>query len=132
MARASTDTEDDTGTDNGGNGEGNGEGTGEPESSIADQAEALEKQLGQLPIPGTIAELSLNAGGESPETASMKLMGGSLPVEGEFDKGDLVRVWVEGRVTSVEFVDHLGKDGYVESTERRHKMRMVRVRRADD
>jgi hypothetical protein len=112
----------------------NGEATesGEPEKSIEAQAEALEESLGQLPIPGTITELSLNAGGEKPETASLKLMGGTLPVEGEFDKGDLVRVWVEGRVTEVAFVDHLGKDGYPEGTERRHKVRMVRVRRVEE
>jgi hypothetical protein len=132
MAKASTDTEDDTGTGDNGDGGDGGDTKGEPEASIADQADEIEKQIGQLPIPGTVGELSLNAGGEAPETASLKLLGGTLPVEGEFDKGDLVRVWVEGRVTSVEFVDHLGKDGYVEATERRHKMRMVRVRRVEE
>jgi hypothetical protein len=133
MAKAETDTEDGTGTENGDGDNGEpGQPEGEPEASIADQADELEERLGQLPIPGTISELSLNAGGESPETASLKLLGGTLPVEGEFDKGDLVRVWVEGRVTEVAFVDHLGKDGYVEATERRHKVRMVRVRRVEE
>jgi len=107
-------------------------GAGESEQSIEAQAQDLEAQLGQMPIPGTVTELSLNAGGEAPETATLKLMGGTLPVEGEFDKGDMVRVYVEAKVTEVSFVDHLGKDGYVESTERSHKVRMTRVRRVEE
>lgn len=102
------------------------------DESIESQAENLEQSMGQMPIPGTGHQLTLDAGGEMPQTASMKLLGGSLPLEGEFDKGEIVRVWVEGRISEVTFVDRIGADGYVEGTERRHKLRMTRVRRVVD
>lgn len=110
----------------------NGEAADDEEKSIEEQAEELEAQVGQLPIPGTGATLTLDAGGNDPETASMRLLGGTLPVDGEFVKGERVKIWVEGVVSEVAFVDHIGKDGYADGTERRHKVRMTRVRRVVD
>lgn len=129
MARAET-TDPDTGNGQPDDGQ-PPEGGDDAEASIAAQAEDLEERLGQLPIPGTGGSITLDAGGEEPESASMRLLGGTLPVEGQFEKGERVRIWVEGIVTEVAFVDHLGKDGYVDGTERRHKVRMHRVRRTE-
>jgi len=106
----------------------NGEDGGE--KSIEEQAEGIEESLGQLPIPGYGNNLTLDAGGNQPESATMKMQGGSLPVEGEFSKGDTVRLWIEGKVQKVEFVDLHDKNGFIVGTERRHVLRSVRVRRA--
>lgn len=108
---------------------------GAPEKSIEDQAEDLEgieNALGQLPIPGTGNMLTLDAGGELPETATMKMRGGSIPVEGEFEKGTIVRLWLEGAVAEVHFVDIRDKNGFVVGTERRHILASQRIRRVEE
>ena len=107
-------------------------GTTEEEKSIADQAEDLEgveNALGQMPIPGTGSSITLDAGGALPESSEVKMRGGSMPVEGEFDKGETIRFWVEARVAEVHFVDNIGKDGFVTGTVRRHILKNARTRR---
>lgn len=103
----------------------------ETDQSIEERAAAeADEPTGQQPIPGTAVQLSLDAGGESPESASMKLRGGSVPIEGEFPKGSLVGLWIEVRIGEVTFADTIDKFGNVTGTERRHVGRITRVQRA--
>lgn len=94
--------------------------------------EQSEQEAGQLSIAGTGLELSLDAGGEAPLGSSVKLIGGSMAVEGEFAKGDVVELLIRARVSHVEFADSIDNTGAVTSCERRHKMRMMSVRRLED
>lgn len=133
-----TETEPDTGTgaEPGGDGAGSEDPRGAAsegqEKSIEEQAEEAseDEATGQQAIPGTVSKLTLGAGGNKPESSEMKMRGGSLPVDGEFAKGSRIRLVIEGVVAEVSFVDHYGKDNYVDGTVRRHMLRSVHVRRA--
>lgn len=81
------------------------------------------------PVPGSNTQLSLIAGGEEPTSASMKLRGGAIPIEGEFEKGDALRLVVEVRIAEIQFVDQIDRSGYVLGCERRHVARIDSVRR---
>ena len=98
--------------------------------SIEDRAaEEGAEPTGQLPIPGTRPQLSGEAGGEAPESSTVKLRGGAVPIEGQFDKGEFLDVWVRVRVAEVHFVDTTDKYGNVTSTERKHVGRIVQTTR---
>lgn len=94
--------------------------------SIEDEADAPQEPA-QLPIPGTRPELSSSSGGEKPETALMKFQGGSVNVEGEFEKGAVIRVWAEIVVSEVHFVDKRDQHDNVTGTVRRHIGRVRRI-----
>lgn len=94
--------------------------------------ELTEEPQGDPPVEGRNTQLSLIAGGEEPTSASMRLKGGSLPVEGEFEKGDFIRLVVEARISEVHFIDQLDRSGYVLGAERRHVARIDSVRRLED
>lgn len=85
--------------------------------------------LMQEPIPGTGQQLSLTAGGDDPETSEVKFRGGSVPIEGQFDKGEIVNVMVKVRIAEVHFVDTIDKYGNVTGTVRRHVGKMQGVQR---
>lgn len=91
-----------------------------------------EEELGlQEPyVEGHSGQLSLGVGGRSPDKASVKLRGGSIVVEGQFEKGDEVTLVINARIAEVHFVDRIDEHGVVTSTERRHFARMTGVRRA--
>ena len=97
-------------------------------SSIEEMTEEQPEET--PPVLGASRQLSLIAGGEEPTSASMKLKGGSIPLEGEFEKGDLVKLTVEARVTEVHFIDLIDKSGYVLGAERKHVARLDSVQRA--
>jgi hypothetical protein len=99
--------------------------------SIEDAAAEPDDPEGpvQLPIEGEHRQLSLDAGGDAPETSTIKMRGGSLALEGEFDKGSRVALWVECVIGEVTFADKHDQYGNVTGTERRHVARMIRVQR---
>lgn len=101
------------------------------EELAADEEELEGADETMPPVPGSATQLSLLAGGEEPTSASMKLRGGSIPLEGEFEKGDHIRLVVECRVAEVHFVDNIDRSGYVLGAERRHIARIDSIRRAD-
>jgi hypothetical protein len=103
--------------------------TDDPQVGQSIEEIAAAEEPGQLPIPGTRETLSLSAGGEKPQSSSIKLRGGSLSLEGQFDKGETVAIWVEVRIAEVQFVDKTDAHGNINGTERRHVGRMQRVQR---
>jgi hypothetical protein len=76
-------------------------------------------------------QLSLIAGGEEPTSASMRLKGGAVPVEGEFEKGDFLVLRVEARISEIHFIDQIDGSGYVMGAERRHVARIDSVQRIE-
>jgi hypothetical protein len=97
----------------------------ETDADTAPNAPALMQE----PLPGTGSQLSLLAGGDEPETAEVKLRGGSLPVEGQYEKGEVVNLMIKVRIAEVHFVDVIDKYGNVTSTVRRHVGKMQGVQR---
>jgi hypothetical protein len=83
----------------------------------------------QIPLPGTLDHLSSAVGGPKPTSSEARLLGGSLPIEGQFPLDDTVTLIVEAKVGGVEIVSTTDDWGNVKSVKRRHKMRMVSVRR---
>lgn len=86
----------------------------------------------QAPPPIEIdgsGQLSMKVGGEKPETAQVKLQGGSIHLrEGQFDKGEYVNLAVKARCAEVHFIDKIDKStGEVVDTIRRHKLKIEHV-----
>ena len=85
-----------------------------------------------LVIEGT-GQLSFDVGGKRVTSSELKLVGGKLEVEGQFEKGELVVLRLEAIVGEVAFVDSTdSKTGQVVGCARRHKARIVNVSRADE
>jgi hypothetical protein len=107
-----------------------GDGPSDEAKSIEEMAEQDQPTPPmQIPLPGTQDTVSAVVGGGKPTSTEVRLLGGSLPVEGQFSKGEVVTLVVEARVGSVEFVDALDEWGTVTKTTRRHKLRMTSVKR---
>ena len=84
------------------------------------------------------AGLALDLGGQlsfklegtklRPTSATLRITGGKVDVDGQFQLGDVVAVRVELVVGAVGFVDkHDAKTGQVTGTERQHKARVVGI-----
>jgi hypothetical protein len=85
----------------------------------------------QIAIPGTFGNISLAAGGTPPTSSEVRLMGGRLPVEGQFHKGEIITLLVQAKVGEVAFIDTTDDWGNVQKTVRAHKARMLSVTRRD-
>lgn len=78
-------------------------------------------------------QLTLTVGGRKPEASTIKLVGGKMDIaQGDFDKGAHLNLLLGVVVSSVEFVDTYDQFGNVSGTERRHKVRPLRVERVRD
>lgn len=86
----------------------------------------------QIPIPGTIETISLNAGGPKPTSSEARLQGGSLHVEGQFANDELVTLIVEARVSDVTFPISRDKYGNAVKIVRRHLLKPVGIRRLNE
>lgn len=106
-----------------------GEGTGDGTIEDAANGEPNSPKIMQEPLPGTGQQLSLLAGGDEPESAEVKMRGGSLVVEGQFDKGEVVNLMIKVRIAEVHFVDQIDNFGNVTGTVRRHIAKMQAVTR---
>lgn len=84
----------------------------------------------QIPIPGTVQGISTDPGGSAPTVSEARLMGGSLPIDGEFEGEEFVELIVTAKVGEVDFVYTSDDWGNTKVVKRRHKMRMISVRRA--
>lgn len=83
----------------------------------------------QVPLEGFGPTVTVQVGGDRPQTATIALRGGKLPVSGEFKKGDVIEFYVRARVSEVHFVDTVDKFGEVTGTERKHIAKPVAVTR---
>jgi hypothetical protein len=79
----------------------------------------------ELVIDGS-GQLSMAVGGKRVTTASLRLGGGKVDVEGQFEKGEILVLRVEAVVGEVAFVDQTDpKTRQVTGCDRRHKARIV-------
>jgi hypothetical protein len=83
----------------------------------------------QIPIPGVIEGISTTVGGPKPTSSEARLVGASLPIEGQFPNDALVVLVVEARVSDVSFPIVRDEWGNVTKVTRRHLLRPVSVRR---
>lgn len=91
-----------------------------------------EPELVGLEIQGD-GQLTLTVGGAKPDTSTVRLIGGKMDVSGgDFDKGQEVKLLIHAVVSSVEFSDTRDQYGNLSGTERRHKVRPLRVERLKD
>ena len=89
-------------------------------------------ELLELVIEGE-GQLTLTVGGRKPEASTIKLVGGAMDIaSGDFDKGSTLNLLLGCVVTSVEFIDTYDQYGQINGTERRHKVRPLRVERVRD
>lgn len=102
-------------------------GAGEREPDL-EGAEAEEQARPELEIEAS-GQLSIKVGGEKPDTAQVRLQGGSIQLrEGQFEKGEYVNLVVKARCAEVHFVDKIDKaTGDVVEVIRRHKLKIEHV-----
>jgi hypothetical protein len=101
---------------------GNGGSPGLPHAADDDGTEGAGVEL---VIDGS-GQLSMAVGGKRVTTASLRLGGGKVDVEGQFDKGEILVLRVEAVVGEVAFVDQTDpKTRQVTGCDRRHKARIV-------
>lgn len=79
-------------------------------------------------------QLTFDVGGKAPDGSTLRVVGGRIEIEGQYEKGDMLKVEMLVEVRSVEFADEVDKKtGQVVGCERRQKAQPVRqpsVRRA--
>lgn len=80
-------------------------------------------------IPGTQQTISSSFGGTRPSRSEIRLLGGKLPIDGSFAKGEEVILMVRVKVSGVLGQDVLNDWGASTETIRRHMARMIEVRR---
>lgn len=108
------------------------EDTGQEDPPAASEQEVEQKppKPMQIPIPGTVEGISSDPGGSAPTSSEARLMGGSLPIEGEFEGEEYVELVVTAKVSEVDFIYTFDDWGATKNVKRRHKMRLISVRRA--
>src|SRR5262245_15891655 len=89
-----------------------------------------------LVIPGSkdvkADQLSLKVGGEKPRTCVLKLKGGKIDVNGQFVKGDRLRLLIDVQITGDNVQDTIDKlTGEVKSTSKAQSATIVGVQRAE-
>lgn len=99
-------------------------------SDLAANGDGTPKAEEPPPVEGTTGQLSLEVGGDSPSLSTVKLMGVSREVEGEFKRGETVTFLTQARCGEIDFIDTMDAQGFVTKSERRHKFRVESVRRA--
>lgn len=83
----------------------------------------------QIPLPGTSPGISAAFGGAKPTESEIRLLGGKMPLEGSFQKGEEFDVIVRVKVTGVLGQDVTDDWGRTTRTTRRHMARMISVKR---
>lgn len=72
-------------------------------------------------------QLTFEVGGKTPDGSSLRVVGGRIEIEGQFEKGDMLKIEMLVEVRAVEFVDEVDKKtNQVVGCERRHKASPVR------
>lgn len=84
----------------------------------------------QIPLPGIGTGLNDVAGGTMPTSSEARILGGSLPIDGQFAGEERVTLVVEAIVSEVHVVYTTDDWGATKAVKRRHRMRMLSVRKA--
>lgn len=84
----------------------------------------------QIPLPGIGTGLNDVAGGSMPTSSEARILGGSLPIDGQFAGEERVTLVVEAIVSEVHVVYTTDDWGATKAVKRRHRMRMLSVRKA--
>lgn len=85
----------------------------------------------QIAIPGTRDTIPGRMGGMRPTSSEMRVMGGRVPIEGVFEKGEVLTLIVEVKVNDCGEVDTSDEWGNVQKTVRYHKARLLSVKRVN-
>lgn len=93
---------------------------------LAAEGGVEEEESGQLSIAGTVAGLTLNAGGRKPDHSTAKVRALKLPVMGQFVKGEKLRFIIDVEVDDIAFRDEKEK-GRVYRTRREHTFTPVAI-----
>jgi hypothetical protein len=103
-----------------------------PEEPAADLEgeDAQEQAIPELEVEGD-GQLSLKIGGRKPDSAEVKLRGGSIKVpKGQYEKGDVLNFLVKVRCTEIHAVDKIDNStGEVVETVRRQIFKIQGVER---
>jgi ribosomal protein L21E len=95
-----------------------------PDGLHPDEAAALAQDL----IIDAGGQLSMSVGGKRATGSSLRIVGGKIEVDGQYEKGQTVHLALECTVGEVAFVDQRdASTGQVVGCERRHKARIVGV-----
>lgn len=96
-------------------------------AGAADDPRGQEDVLGlSLDLGG---QLSFAVGGKRPTGSTLRVVGGKVELDGQFEKGETIAVRLELVVNAVSFVDkHDPKTGQVVGSERQHKARVTGIR----
>lgn len=113
--------------------------TDEPRTGTDPDLEAAADELlnddgsgydGDLTLEGSTGQLSFAIGGKQPTSSSLRLMGGKVKLEGQFQKGERVVLHVEAVVFDVGFKDETdSKTGQTVGCERHQRARITAVER---
>jgi hypothetical protein len=101
------------------------------EELAAERAEAGDEPTElppmQLAIPGTRDRLTDKAGGARPTVSEARFMGASVPIDGQFEGEQYLRVTTLVKVSAVSFVFAQDDWGETKTVTRRHLLRAVAV-----
>lgn len=98
--------------------------------SIAEAAAEEEAQV-ELLIASD-GQITMAVGGKRPNRSEAVLRGGVQPLEGQFEKGETVRLEITATVAEVHFVDVKdAKHGTTVETKRKHVLKIDSVSRLD-
>lgn len=78
-------------------------------------------------------QLTFGVGGKRPTDSSLRIVGGKIDVQGQYEKGQTITATVELVIGEVSFRDrHDAKTGQVTGCDRAHKARITAIRVASD
>lgn len=89
-------------------------------TSLEEDADVEEEESGQMAIAGTRPTLTASAGGRRPDASRTRVRAITLPVIGQFEKGEKLRITMDVVVKKVEFDDEEDAHGKIVRTWRTH------------
>jgi len=86
-----------------------------------------------LELAGKRAQLSLKIGGDAPEKATARIVGGKVTVPGEYDPGDVIECVVKLRCTKAGIIDKWDNNtGERTEREREHQFKILQIEKLPD
>jgi hypothetical protein len=82
----------------------------------------------QLALDGTMETISTAFGGARPTESEIRLLGGKMPINGSFQKGEVLDLLIRVKVTGTGGFDTVDAFGEQQKTTRRHFARMIEVK----